>query len=98
VGTPVPGSGYLAQDRHSRRPCAARRCNTQNCALCHGADGLDQRVGDKQVFRQPGAKSFNWVRRRHWLQPGQPGFIQANMPLGRGAASVSRMPGTWPCS
>jgi cytochrome c len=43
VGTPVPGSGYLAQTG-TAADCAARRCNTQNCALCHGADGLDQRA------------------------------------------------------
>ena len=56
----------------------------QNCALCHGADGLGQRAGDHQVFPPLwGPRSFNWGAGMHQLGNAA-GFIKANMPLGKG--------------
>lgn len=86
VGTPVPGSGYPKLKKPALPADYARgeKVYTQNCALCHGADGLGQRAGDKQVFPPLwGPKSFNWGAGMHQLANAS-GFIQANMPLGKG--------------
>ena len=86
VGTPVPGSGYPKLKKPAQPADYARgeKVYAQNCALCHGADGLGQRVGDKQVFPPLwGPKSFNWGAGMHQLANAS-GFIQANMPLGKG--------------
>jgi thiosulfate dehydrogenase len=86
VGTPVPGSGYPKLKKPAQPADYARgeKVYAQNCALCHGADGLGQRAGDKQVFPPLwGPKSFNWGAGMHQLA-NSAGFIQANMPLGKG--------------
>ena len=86
VGTPVPGSGYPKLKKPAQPADYARgeKVYAQNCALCHGADGLGQRAGDKQVFPPLwGPKSFNWGAGMHQLANAA-GFIQANMPLGKG--------------
>ena len=88
VGTPVPGSGYPKLKKPAQAADYARgeKVYTQNCALCHGADGLGQRAGDKQVFPPLwGPKSFNWGAGMHQLANAA-GFIQANMPLGKGGS------------
>ena len=86
VGTPLPGSGYPKLKKPAQTADYARgeKIYAQNCALCHGADGLGQRAGDKQVFPPLwGSKSFNWGAGMHQLANAA-GFIQANMPLGKG--------------
>ncbi|MBC7378228.1 MAG: c-type cytochrome [Burkholderiaceae bacterium] len=86
VGTPVPGSGYpkLKKPAQSADYARGEKVYAQNCALCHGADGLGQRAGDKQVFPPLwGPKSYNWGAGMHQLANAS-GFIQANMPLGKG--------------
>ncbi|WP_313072269.1 c-type cytochrome [Melaminivora sp.] len=86
VGTPMPGSGYPKLDKPAQAPDYARgeQVYAQNCALCHGADGQGQRVGDTQVFPPLwGPQSFNWGAGMHGLANAS-GFIHANMPLGRG--------------
>ena len=88
VGTPVPGSGYPKLKKPAKPADYARgeKVYAQNCALCHGADGLGQRAGDKQVFPPLwGPKSFNWGAGMHQLA-NSAGFIQANMPLGKGGS------------
>ena len=88
VGTPVPGSGYPKLNKPAQAVDYLRgeKVYAQNCALCHGADGLGQRVGDKQVFPPLwGPKSFNWGAGMHQLA-NSAGFIQANMPLGKGGS------------
>ena len=86
VGTPLPGSGYPKLKKPAQPVGYARgeKIYEQSCALCHGADGLGQRAGDKQVFPPLwGPKSFNWGAGMHQLANAA-GFIQANMPLGKG--------------
>lgn len=86
VGTPMPGSGYpkLKKPALPADYVRGEKVYAQNCALCHGADGLGQRAGDKQVFPPLwGPQSFNWGAGMHQLANAS-GFIQANMPLGKG--------------
>lgn len=86
VGTAVPGGGYPKVKKPALPADYTRgeKVYTQNCALCHGADGQGQRSGDTQVFPPLwGAKSFNWGAGMHQLGNAS-GFIQANMPLGKG--------------
>ena len=86
VGMPLRGSGYPKLKKPEQPADYARgeKVYAQNCALCHGADGLGQRAGDKQVFPPLwGPKSFNWGAGMHQLANAA-GFIQANMPLGKG--------------
>ena len=86
VGTPVAGSGYPKLKKAAEAPDYARgeKVYAQNCALCHGPDGQGQRSGDQQVFPPLwGARSFNWGAGMHQLGNAA-GFIQANMPLGKG--------------
>lgn len=88
VGTPVPGSGYPKLKMPAQPADYARgeKVYAQNCALCHGADGLGQRAAGKQVFPPLwGPKSFNWGAGMHQLANAS-GFIQANMPLGKGGS------------
>lgn len=86
VGAPVPGSGYpkLKKPAQPADYLRGEKVYAQNCALCHGADGLGQRAGDHQVFPPLwGPRSFNWGAGMHQLGNAA-GFIQANMPLGKG--------------
>lgn len=86
VGTPVPGSGYPKLKKPAQAPDYARgeKIYAQNCALCHGPDGLGQRAADHQVFPPLwGPRSFNWGAGMHQLGNAA-GFIKANMPLGKG--------------
>jgi thiosulfate dehydrogenase len=86
VGTAMPGSGYPKLKKPAQLADYGRgeKVYAQNCALCHGADGQGQRADDKQVFPPLwGAKSFNWGAGMHQLANAA-GFIQANMPLGKG--------------
>lgn len=88
VGTAMPGSGYPKLKKPEQAPDYARgeQVYAQNCALCHGADGQGQRVGEVQVFPPLwGAQSFNWGAGMHGLANSS-AFIHANMPLGRGGS------------
>lgn len=88
VGTAVEGGGY---PKLKPPPVVAtyergEKVYAQNCALCHGADGAGQRVGDQQVFPPLwGPRSFNWGAGMHQLANAA-GFIKANMPLGKGGS------------
>ena len=48
VGTPLPGSGYpkLKNPILPADYTRGEKIYAQNCALCHGADGLGQRAGN----------------------------------------------------
>lgn len=86
VGTPVPGGGYPKVKKPVLPADYVRgeKVYAQNCALCHGADGQGQRSGNTQVFPPLwGPKSFNWGAGMHQMANAS-GFIQANMPLGKG--------------
>lgn len=85
IGTPMEGGGYPKLKRPAQPPDYARgeKVYAQNCALCHGADGQGQRVGDRQVFPPLwGPRSFNWGAGMHQVNNAA-GFIYANMPLGK---------------
>jgi thiosulfate dehydrogenase len=86
VGTPVEGSGYLKLKKPQSTASRERgeKVYVENCALCHGSDGLGQRAGGEQVFPPLwGPKSFNWGAGMHQIGNAA-GFIKANMPLGKG--------------
>lgn len=86
VGTAVAGSGYpkLKKPALPADYVRGEAVYRQNCALCHGAAGQGQRSGGKQVFPPLwGPKSFNWGAGMHQIHNAA-GFIQANMPLGKG--------------
>ena len=88
VGMPVAGGGYLKLKKPPLPADYARgeAVYTQNCVVCHGANGQGQRVADKQVFPPLwGAKSYNWGAGMHQLANSS-GFIKANMPLGQGGS------------
>lgn len=56
----------------------------QQCAICHGSDGQGQKVGATVVFPPLwGKNSYNWGAGMHRINTAA-GFIQHNMPLGRG--------------
>lgn len=86
VGQPVAGSGYPKLHKPPQAPDYARgeKVYAANCALCHGADGLGQRAGDRPVFPPLwGPRSFNWGAGMHQLSNAS-AFIKANMPLSKG--------------
>lgn len=56
----------------------------QQCAICHGENGEGQKVGATSVFPPLwGKNSYNWGAGMHRINTAA-GFIQHNMPLGRG--------------
>ncbi|MEO8858688.1 MAG: c-type cytochrome [Burkholderiaceae bacterium] len=88
VGTAVPGSGYVKLKKPAQAPDFARgeKVYQENCALCHGANGEGQKAQEQQVFPPLwGPRSFNWGAGMHQLANAS-GFIQANMPLGKGGS------------
>jgi thiosulfate dehydrogenase len=86
AGEKLPGAGY-AKLPPPEKPADAVRGQAvfqAQCALCHGADGQGQRVGDVQVFPPLwGPQSYNWGAGMHKIDTAA-AFIQANMPLGQG--------------
>lgn len=56
----------------------------QQCAICHGDNGEGRKVGVTSVFPPLwGKDSYNWGAGMHRINTAA-GFIQHNMPLGRG--------------
>lgn len=87
VGKTLPGAGYPKFKPPQAPDFARGRAVFQaNCALCHGADGLGQKVAGRYVFPPLwGRDSFNWGAGMHQLDNAA-AFIKANMPLGRGGS------------
>lgn len=86
TGKTLPGAGYPKSKQAPAPPDYERgaRVYAANCALCHGADGLGQKVEGRYVFPPLwGPDSFNWGAGMHQLDNAA-AFIRANMPLGRG--------------
>jgi thiosulfate dehydrogenase len=89
VGEPTPGRGPGKMPEMSRAadPLHGKEVYAQNCAACHGADGLGQRVGavgDAQGYKFPplwGPDSFNDGAGMDRLI-GAANFIHNNMPNG----------------
>jgi len=73
---PLPKGGYdIAR---------GRAVYDKQCALCHGDDGAGKKVGATSVFPPLwGKDSYNWGAGMHRINTAA-GFIQHNMPLGRG--------------
>ncbi len=73
---PAPKGGYdLAQ---------GERVYAAQCAVCHGANGEGQKVGDDYAFPPLwGPNSFNWGAGMHRINTAA-AFIKENMPLGKG--------------
>ena len=73
---PPPAGGYDIS--------RGRQVYEQQCAICHGTDGQGQSVGATYVFPPLwGKNSYNWGAGMHRINTAA-GFIQHNMPLGRG--------------
>jgi len=87
IGVKLDGAGYPKQGFKPPRPPDYARGETvfqRDCALCHGNDGLGQKVAGRYVFPPLwGPDSFNWGAGMHELDNAA-AFIKANMPLSRG--------------
>lgn len=87
TGAKLEGQGYARLPEPAQKPDYVRgeKVYTQHCALCHGADGAGQRVGQAMVFPALwGDNSYNWGAGMHGV-PMAAAFIKANMPLGQGS-------------
>ncbi len=86
TGVSLPGRGYPAVPQPEAGYSIERGevVYAENCAVCHGNDGLGQKVGDNYVFPPLwGKDSYNWGAGMHRINTAAD-FIKANMPLGKG--------------
>ena len=86
AGKALPGAGFakLPEPEKEADGVRGQAVFQAHCALCHGANGQGQRVGDTQVFPPLwGPQSYNWGAGMHKVDTAA-AFIQANMPLGQG--------------
>ncbi len=84
VGEKPAGRGFPEVPKPEMAPDYHRGAGVyaQNCAACHGADGLGQKSEGKVVFPPLwGARSYNWGAGMASVKNAA-GFIKANMPLG----------------
>ncbi|SDL30109.1 Cytochrome c [Modicisalibacter muralis] len=85
INQAMPGRGYpdLPEPEKAYDPARGAEVYAQNCAVCHGADGAGQQVGDRQVFPPLwGDGAYNWGAGMHRVSTAA-AFIKANMPLGQ---------------
>ncbi len=86
LGKSLPGRGF---DEPPPPPggydiARGQKVYEAQCSLCHGKDGEGQKVGVTYVFPPLwGNDSYNWGAGMHRINTAA-GFIQHNMPLGRG--------------
>lgn len=86
TGVELKGRGYPELPPPQTPPSweAGAQVYEQNCALCHGVDGLGQKLGKQYVFPPLwGSQSYNWGAGMHRINTAA-AFIKANMPLGLG--------------
>jgi thiosulfate dehydrogenase len=82
----APGRGFPTLPKPPLAPDYERgaKVYAQNCASCHGADGLGQSSGGKMVFPPLwGSQSYNWGAGMTSIKNAAE-FIRANMPLALG--------------
>ncbi len=88
TGADMDGRGFPALPKPPIAADYARGAEVyaQNCASCHGGNGLGQSSGGKIVFPALwGAQSFNWGAGMGSIKNAAE-FIRANMPLGLGGS------------
>lgn len=86
TGAKLAGRGYKDLPAPPKAPNFKRgaRVYETHCAICHGANGEGTKAGERYAFPPLwGNDSFNWGAGMHRINTAA-GFIQANMPLGRG--------------
>lgn len=86
TGVKMPGQGFIKVAKPALTPDLQRGSEvyTNNCAVCHGADGGGTKGADGKYAFPPlwGKDSFNWGAGMHRVDTAA-GFIKANMPYGR---------------
>ena len=88
TGVDLPGRGFpkLAKPPIAADYARGAQVYAQNCASCHGGDGLGQSSGGKIVFPALwGPQSYNWGAGMGSIKNAAE-FIRANMPLGLGGS------------
>lgn len=86
IGKALPGRGFDEPPPPKGGYDIARGKGVyeKQCAICHGDHGEGQKVGATSVFPPLwGQNSYNWGAGMHRINTAA-GFIQHNMPLGRG--------------
>lgn len=86
IGKALPGRGFdePPPPRGGYDIARGKLVYEKQCVICHGANGEGKRVGVTTVFPALwGKDSFNWGAGMHRINTAA-GFIQHNMPLGRG--------------
>ncbi len=85
INPKLAGRGYPALAKPTLAADFARgeQVYTQNCVLCHGADGAGQKAPDGTAVFPPlwGPDSFNWGAGMGRVNNAA-AFVKANMPLG----------------
>jgi thiosulfate dehydrogenase len=85
VGVELPGRGYpdVAQPAGGYDLARGAAVYKDQCAICHGDNGLGQKVGADYVMPPLwGKESYNWGAGMHRINTAA-SFIKHNMPLGK---------------
>lgn len=88
LGVELAGRGYpdVAQPAKGYNLAQGAEVYKGQCAVCHGAEGLGQKVGDSYVMPPLwGKDSYNWGAGMHRINTAA-SFIKHNMPLGKGGS------------
>lgn len=88
LGVELPGRGYpeVAQPAKGYNLAQGADVYKAQCAVCHGAEGQGQKVGDSYVMPPLwGKDSYNWGAGMHRINTAA-SFIKHNMPLGKGGS------------
>jgi len=93
VGREMPGRGYPALAKPESAPSASAGAlvYAEKCALCHGDDGQGGTLKSGDALFPPlwGHNAYNWGAGMHRTNTAA-GYIQANMPLGKGGTLSDR--------
>ncbi|MGA9700983.1 MAG: c-type cytochrome [Pseudomonas sp.] len=85
LGVELPGRGYpdVAQPTAGYDLRQGAQVYQGQCAVCHGAEGQGQKVGDSYLMPPLwGKDSYNWGAGMHRINTAA-SFIKHNMPLGK---------------